>query len=490
MNTQRLDRLVDSNVIIDTDGYKPSHFLQFPPDTEGLFAYVSARKGPFGRTLFFGLQYPLKRYFSRPLTREDVDDAQPFIEGGGMPFNREGWDYIVDRLGGRIPLEICAVPEGTLVPNGIPMVTVRSTDPKVPWIADYFEAPILRGIWYPTSVATLSWAIKNVIRKALVRSSENPDQQLLFKLNDFGARGVSSRESAGLGGMAHRVNFQGSDTLVSLPYAMRYYDAQMEIVSIPASEHGTMTSWGRAGEVDAYRNMIRAFAGPGKVYAMVVDAYNVYEAIETHIGTTLRDEIVRAQGTLVVRPDSGDPVQMSVRVLQMLDAKFGSTVNKLGFKVLNGVRMIYGDGINLRSIQAILDAIMAVGYSVENIAFGMGGALLQGPQRDDHSMAMKIAALLASGQWREVYKDPVTDPGKASLRGVVSSYRSRKTGEWRCMLRTEAMQHPEFEDMLQPVWRNGTLLVDQRFNEVRDRVRQQTMELLAMEPDFELKLAA
>ena len=164
-------------------------------------------------------------------------------------------------------------------------------------------------------------------------------------------------ESAGLGGAAHLVNFMGTDTITGILYAQKYYNTtEMVGFSIPAAEHSTMTSWGgREGEVKAMENMIDKFSKPGSIYAVVSDSYDIYNAIIQHWGTTLRSKILKSGGTLVVRPDSGDPVEVTLRCVQLLAEKFGHSINAKGYKVLNPhVRLIQGDGIDGAMIEKIL----------------------------------------------------------------------------------------------------------------------------------------
>lgn len=298
--------LSDLNLILDTDSYKSSHFLQYPPGTTRLFSYLESRGGRYPVTRFFGLQYILSRYLTRRVTMEMVEEARAVIEAHGEPFPYEGWRRVVEVHGGKLPLEIRAVPEGTLVPIHNVLMSCTNTDPELPWLPGWFETMLMR-VWYPTTVCTQSWHIREIIRQALEDTSDRAAEELPFKLHDFGSRGVSSRESAGIGGLAHLVNFQGSDTLEALRVGRNYYGAELAGFSIPAAEHSTITSWGKEHEVDAYRNMVRQFGKPGKVYAVVSDSYDLKHAINVHWGETLRKEVEESGGTLVVRPDSGDP---------------------------------------------------------------------------------------------------------------------------------------------------------------------------------------
>lgn len=462
------------NLLLNTDSYKASHWLQYPPGTDATFFYVESRGGVYDRTVFFGLQSILKQYLSTPVTRADVDQARDVFAAHGEPFNEAGWRDIVDRLGGRLPLRIRAVPEGTVVPTHQALVTIESTDPAACWVPSYFETLLLR-LWYPVTVATISWHAKQTLRRFLERTSDDPLAQLPFKLHDFGARGVSSTESAALGGMAHLVNFLGTDTVSGLLAARAYYGEAMAGFSIPAAEHSTITSWGRDREVDAYRNMLTRFAQPGRIVAVVSDSYDIFHAIREHWGKTLRQEVIDSGATLVVRPDSGDPVDVVHQCVVLLDEAFGHTVNGKGYKVLNHVRVIQGDGINPNSIRAILERITSYGYATDNLAFGMGGALLQQLNRDTQKFALKCSAARVDGEWIDVYKDPVTDKGKQSKRGRMTLMRHREYGHFKTVPLPDegdtalpGAAPMGFDDAMVTVWENGRLLQDWTFAQVRE----------------------
>ena len=460
---------ISYNPILDTDSYKPSHYLQLPPGAQSLFGYIESRGGMYDQTLFFGLQYILARYLSTRVTYPMIEEAKALLAAHGEPFNEAGWRHIVDQHCGRLPLEIRAVPEGSLIPNHNTLVTIRSTDPEAAWLEAYMETMLLR-VWYPITVATQSWSIRQVIRRYLEETSDNTEGQLPFKLHDFGARGVSSEESAGIGGMAHLVNFMGTDTLSAIRYARAYYDEPMAGYSIPASEHSTITAWGKEGEVDAYRNMLRQFGGPGKIFACVADSYDIFNAVENLFGGILKEEIIASQGMVIVRPDSGNPVEMARATAKMLQKSFGSVQNRKGFAVLNHTRIIYGDGINETSIRGILMDLRAHGFSADNIAFGMGGALLQQVNRDTQKMAMKTSAILMPDGWRDVYKAPVTDPGKTSKKGLLSTYHNRETGEIKTWRMGEA--GGDWDDLMRVVWRDGNLVVRDSLALIRERAAQ------------------
>jgi nicotinamide phosphoribosyltransferase len=407
------------NLILDTDSYKASHYRQYPPGTEKLFGYVESRGGRYPQTVFFGLQYFLARYLARPISAADIAEAAAFLQPHGEPFPEAGWRHILEHHGGLVPVRIRAVPEGSVVPVHNVLATVESTDPTVPWVVGWIETQLMR-LWYPTTVCTRSYFCKQVIFAYLERTADDPAGELPWKLHDFGGRGVSSAESAGIGGAAHLVNFLGSDTIEGARYAQAFYGSQAPVAgfSIPAMEHATVTAWGRGAEVDAYRNMIAAHP-EFPVLACVSDSYDVDAAVEDLWTGELLDEVKASGKTIVIRPDSGDPVEVNLRLLRILERKVGMTINGKGYKVLPSFfRLIQGDGNHdEEDIERILAALAEHGYSASNIAFGMGGGLLQKLDRDTQRFAFKLSEIVVAGQARPVAKDPKTDPGKRSKAG-------------------------------------------------------------------------
>jgi nicotinamide phosphoribosyltransferase len=314
----------------------------------------------------------------------------------------------------------------------------------------------------------VSWHAKQIIMRALEESSDDPAGQILFKLHDFGARGVSSAESAALGGMAHLINFRGTDTVEALVAARRFYGADMAGFSIPAMEHSTVTSWGRDRESDAYANMLNQYAHPGALLACVSDSYDLWNAVSNIWGDELKERVLQSGATVVVRPDSGDPLVVPVQTIQALGERFGHTINRRGYKVLpSSVRVIQGDGITLDSLPVILKNLLSAGWSADNLAFGMGGGLLQQVNRDTMRFAMKANAVCVNGEWRDVFKDPATDPGKTSKRGVLSLIRSGGIGSSRWSTVRRNGLHTGEVDYLEKVFDGGELLIDQTFEQIR-----------------------
>lgn len=466
---------MNDNLILMTDSYKMSHFLQYPKGSEYVNSYIESRGGKWDETVFFGLQIFLKEYLSKPITFEMILEAQDVCNLHGEPFNMAGWIHILKKHKGYLPLRIEAIPEGTVIGTKQMLVQLVNTDPMVPWLTSIIETPLLRAIWYGTTVSSNSYASKKVIYKALQETADDPNSEIDFKMHDFGARGVSSAESAGIGGCAHLVNFKGTDTIEGLLVARKYYGEKMAGFSIPASEHSTITSWGREGELDAYRNMIKVYGGKGKLLSIVSDSYDIYNAVANMFCDELLDEIKATGGTVVIRPDSGDPAVVPVVVIELLMKKVGYTVNSKGYKVLpDYFRVIQGDGINVDTIKTISDSMTKLGLSASNIAYGQGGGLLQQIDRDTLKFAMKASAICINGVWKDVYKDPVTDTGKRSKRGRLALMLTVVDGKdvYETVRKEEAADHPGVE-VMQEVFNNGKLVNLTTFEEVRKRANKQ-----------------
>lgn len=471
----RQARYVDDNVLLQTDSYKTGHFLQLPPKTQFCYFYIESRGGKWDRTVVFGLQAFIQRYLSRPITQDDIEEAAETFAAHGVPFNREGWEYILRKHDGWLPLLIKAAPEGTVVGTHNVLVTVTNTDPNCAWLPGYLETALIRAVWYPTTVATNSFHGKIALIRAWQKSSDAPIEILDFKLHDFGARAATSHESAALGGMAHMVNFKGSDTVEGLKPARVFYGEPMAAYSIVAAEHSTITAWGRAGELDAYRNILHRFAKPGSLVAIVSDSYDLMHVVENVWGGSLKQDILNSGACIIVRPDSGDPLTVPVEVLHSLAASFGYTVNSKGYKVLpDCIRVIQGDGITAETLPVLLDNILAAGFAIDNIAFGMGGGLLQLVNRDTQRFAMKMAAISIDGVWHDVYKAPKADAGKRSKSGRFALVQTDED-----IYETVPLTGRENDDHLHAVFQDGDQPNIVQFPMVRARAHKAAMRLAA-----------
>ena len=468
------------NFILKSDSYKVSHPRQYPVGTNKIYSYLESRGGRFSSTLFFGLQYILKKHFTGiQITPEAIDQAEAFFKEhffGVDLFNRAGWEYIVKEHGGKLPLRICSVPEGTVVGAHNVLMTIENLDPKayglMAWLTNYSET-LLSHLWYSITVATNSFECKRIIKRYL-EETHGDLTSLPFKLHDFGFRGVSCYEQSAIGGASHLVNFMGTDTISGIICAKENYNSKMCGFSIPASEHSTITSWGREHEVDAYRNMLKQY--PSGFVACVSDSYDIYNACDKLWGDVLREEVLARSGTLVIRPDSGDPVEVNSRIIDILWNKFGGDYNQKHFKVLNNhVRIIQGDGIELSTIEAILQMYKNKGYSAENIAFGSGGGLLQKFDRDTNKFAIKCSYAEINGVGVNVYKDPITSAGgKTSKKGKLKlhSHPNTKTFSTISSAEETPVAFNSYTDSLEVVYENGQLIKEDSFDAIRKRTEE------------------
>ncbi|MEO1049850.1 MAG: nicotinate phosphoribosyltransferase [Bacteroidota bacterium] len=466
------------NLILLADAYKYSHHKLYYPGTTKVFSYLESRGGKFDNTVFYGLQYYLKTYLEgQAFTKDDIDEAEEFLKqvfGRDDVFDRSKFEYILEKYDGKLPVRINAVPEGSAIPTENVLMTIENTDPNCFWLTNFLET-LLMQIWYPCTVATISREVKKVVTKYYQdTASEASFAGINFVLNDFGFRGVSSVESAGLGGSAHLINFMGSDTLAGSTFARRYYNSDKVFgLSIPATEHSICTLLGQEGEVDIFKHILDTF--PSGIIACVSDSYDIFKACESYWGDELKDQILERDGTLVIRPDSGDPVMTLLKVFEILFDRFGFEVNEKGFKVLPPqVKVIQGDGINYDSINQIYAALKENSISAENLALGMGGALLQKLDRDTQKFALKCSYAEINGQGVEVRKSPKEIDSDGNVQ---ESFKKSKGGRLKLVnvngqyKTVKEEEYPDEKDLLIPVFENGEILTSSSFEEIKERAK-------------------
>ena len=405
----------NNNLLLKTDSYKISHYKQYPEGTEHIYSYIAPRSGNIGIPVL-GIHDFCDMLDVGQLSGYNIAELEAIATEHGVPFNQEWWDLLNEYHGEGFPVRILGVPEGTVVEPKKPVAIIVNTDPKYPWLTSFFETLFLRMVWYPSTVAANSRSCKLRIKEFMLRTGADMST-LDFKLHDFGGRGVTADSQAARGGAGHLTQFQGTDTLEAVKYIKDNYGLKMAGYSIPATEHSTVTSWGRDCEEEMYETFIRRNLGDSKVASCVSDSYNIWDAIKTW--KKLEPILLEVGGTLVIRPDSGDPIQTPVKVIEECLQEFGYTTNEKGFKVLpDHIRVIQGDGIDEDKMVRIMQILVDKHISIDNIAFGMGGGLLQKVDRDTFGWAMKCSAARVNGVWRDVYKDPIGG-GKTSLKGLV-----------------------------------------------------------------------
>ena len=461
--------MIENNICLLTDSYKVTHHYFYPKGTEKIYSYLESRVGAeFNKTIFYGLQYILKKYLEgKVVSQQKIDEADKLIAshiGEGI-FNRDGWQYILDEYDGRLPIEIKAVAEGTPVDVGNVLMTVENTDIKSFWLVNYLESLLLQ-VWYPSTVATLSAEVRKLSNFYLEITGSSKDN-LDFMLHDFGYRGSSSTESSMLSGSAHLLSFSGTDTIPALTIPENYYnDSNLYGYSVQATEHSVMTSQGEDGEIAQILNVIDN--AKNGVLSMVIDSYN-YRNFLTQAGKTgseLNTAILRfleTEGNKVVfRPDSGEPVSTTIDCLNLISEGFGSHFNEKGYRIFDlNMGLLWGDGLNYQKIRDILFAMKSNAWAAENIIFGMGGGLHTAVNRDTQRNAFKCSAQLRNGVWHDIFKNPL------------DSSKKSKTGRFKLIRDGHSFKtisiNTDGEDFLQTVFKDGELLIDDKFSEIKKR---------------------
>ena len=441
------------NLILATDAYKLTHHLQYPAQLTKLYSYGEARVGGQNEQVsWFGLQMILQAYFTQPITDDMIDAAARVSEltfNTTAYFNREVWEKVRDL--GYFPVKIKALPEGMTVPTGNALFTIEST---ADWFATSLNVleDVLMHVWYPTTIATNSMGIRQRLAPLFEKSGTLAN--LALAVNDFGLRGATSLETAKRGGAAHLLHFQGSDNLAASAYFESVYGVPGRALSVWATEHSVATAYGPgSGEFD-YVNAQLDRAPDDAILSIVIDSYDAINFVKNVIGSpAIKARIMARSGRIVLRPDSGDPQTIDLEVLALLADIFGTTQNAQGYRVLqHQVGIIQGDGMKADTIVALYEALLAAGWSADNLVVGSGGGLLQeGFTRDTERFAIKAAyAELANGQTINIQKVPKTDASKASKAGLLKVIR--RAGQ----LVTVAQSEPG-EDLLTTVYENGVL---------------------------------
>jgi len=469
---------MNKNIILKTDSYKCIHFLQYPENCKYVYSYFESRNGSkFDNTVFFGLQYILKEHLEGVVvTRKDIEDAANLCKvhfGSEKYFNRKGWEYILNNCGGKLPIRIRAIPEGSVIPTSNVLMTVENTDENCPWLTNHLET-VLTHVWYPTTVATLSRETKKIIEKYFDKTSTSDKSAIAFMLHDFGFRGTETVESASIGGAAHLINFMGTDTIVGMLLAMDYYRAPLEglAYSVPASEHSVMTAFGEDGEEKVLDNLLEKH--PTGILSIVSDSYDIKRFVKKYIKER-KDIILNRQLNdigacrFVVRPDSlrsktDTPEKQMLWLIKELYKIFGGTTNSKGYTVLNPkVGCLWGDGIDKDGIEKILKLTSDNGFSIENFVFGMGGGLLQKVNRDTCRFAFKCSAQKQGDEWFDIQKKP-PDKSKASKKGKLKLIKIN--GEYKTVSIDAGG-----DDLLETMFDNGEITKQYTLSEIRERAK-------------------
>lgn len=444
----------------------------------------------------FGLQAWLKdltenfeRFFAADkatVVKEYKDNTATFVSPG---FTLSHIEALHDL--GYLPVQFSAVPEGTLVPIGVPSILIKSTHKDFAWIVNYLESDLSAGIWHPSTSATLSWNIRRVFDKA-ARETGAPAEAVDWQGHDFSYRGQVNREAAMASGAAHLLSFTGSDVVPAVPWVNYYYPGDNGLIaaSVPATEHSVMCAGGKEDEIETFRRLLKTY--PEGILSIVSDTWDFWKVLTEYL-PLLKDEIMARDGKLVIRPDSGDPADIicgtnreatppSKRAIgdpegsgaiELLWDIFGGTYNESGYRELDShIGLIYGDGMYEGRIKDINSRLKSKGFASTVWVAGLGSWFFQMNTRDSFGSAVKATYVEVDGVGRDIFKDPATDDGtKKSAKGRLA-VGNKADGT---LFRIEGATDEEIKrSVIQPVWENGKFLKEYSFAEVRANLRRTT----------------
>lgn len=396
---------------------------------------------------------------------------------------------------GYLPLTFAALPEGTAVPLRVPSFVFWNTDPEFFWLTNYLETVISAEVWQPSTSATIAREFRRVLEQGCERTGGDP-AAIDWQGHDFSFRGMSSVETAAASGAGHLLSFTGTDSLPSLEWIERYYGGDYVVGSVPATEHSVMcTGAAVLGEKELFGRLLNLY--PGGIVSIVSDTFDLWQVL-TDFLPSYKDQILARDGKLVIRPDSGNPVDIlcgteralggvaagtgtggedrggsagthaaaAKGVIELLWDEFGGAVNEAGYKVLDPhIGAIYGDSINRERAAEIIERLAAKGFASTNVVFGIGSFTYQYQTRDTFMSAVKATWAQVDGVGYDLQKDPVTDSGtKKSARGRLAVTRDE---HGKLVLIEQATAAQEEASELQPIWRDGVFLRKQSFAEVR-----------------------
>lgn len=485
------DLPLEISLILRMDSYKFAHPFAYRKGMIGMSCYGTARVDPSQPIVMAGMQHLLKSHFTKPITMEQVEQAQHFaLAHFGRPlFAYLDWKDMVERFNGLPPLVIRALPEGTVVRGGDPLYTVSCFDERLAWQAAAFETIILRGVWYPTTIATDDYMIKPDIED-YYRLSGADMGMLPFSVHDFGGRGVTCGEQAEIGGAAHLYSFMGSDTIEGILAANHIYKDPMAAYSVYATEHSVECSFGLdvEGEKAYLRHQIEiAHRLELPIASLVIDGRDTMRCAAVLCSPEFV-ELVKSKSTKIVfRPDSGDMFEIVPKIIVMQQEAYGYTVTSTGHRSTKYVGVIQGDGVDHSAIRTLLGNLLILGYAADCVIFGSGGALLQKVNRDTYKFAQKASAVLIrdwidsehqeigdevngmESHWFGIAKDPITDPGKKSREGVLTLIRNHY-GDLETWDMLDGLVPPSATDLHKLVYHCGALYNEVTLSEIRNRV--------------------
>lgn len=453
------------NLILMTDSYKLSHFLGYPKGSEYIYGYMESRGGQYDELVFSGVQGLLKKYFSKPVTMKNVKKAKEFAAKHGLPFNEEGWTDIAVRFKGWLPLEVKAIPEGTVIGQRQVMMTFQNTVPGFHWLESHIE-DLFMQLWYPITVSSRIYGMKKRIKPFFDRTSDSGNMD--FAILDFSLRGCTSMESAMIGGAAYLMHFLGSDNVPAVDYVNEMYNSEMSGFSVSATEHSIMCAYRPENELASFENLIDNMAQENGILSVVSDTWNIYEACRKWV--SLKEKIFNKNITLVVRPDSGEMKEVLPQVMGILKDGFGYTVNSKEFDILQNVKVLQGDGIDEHTVVEPFEIAESLGISADSVITGSGGGLMQkNIDRDTAKFAIKASEITIDGVRYPIAKDPITDHGKKSKEGRMKLQYEEFEGYSTILSSNPRYDH--VHDELRTIYYNGAITLNESIDTIRERVK-------------------
>jgi len=494
-------------LMFQTDGYKTGHIVDYPEKTQVVASNKTARGSRiFGQnwTVEFGRQYVLQHlfgevaqqtFFSRPVG-EVVDEYSKFLDtylNGAGPTT----DHVGNLHGlGYIPLAFFGVPEGTRVPLRMPSTLHFNTHDDFGWVTNYFETVIESSTWMAINSATIANRIRGILDATALEQGTDP-AFVQWQAHDFSYRGMAGTQAACVSGAAHLLSFTGTDSIPAIKWLEHYYDAEGLIGgSVPATEHSVMCAGGKQDEMETFLRLLENH--PTGILSVVSDTWDLWNVL-VNILPQIKDKILARDGKLVIRPDSGDPVDIicgtfdglggktpsEKGVMEILWDVFGGTMTPNGLRVLHDhIGVIYGDAITEDRIQQIKARLLAKGFALDMV-FGIGSFTYQYQTRDTFAQAMKATYARIDDEEFMLEKSPVTDTGmKKSATGMPQLFQTPSGIEMRDGFTMEQWENAtfngsfgnEFKPLLLPVWRNGEFIRRETLAGIRTRVVGSNMQ--------------
>lgn len=482
------------NPMLYTDGYKVDHRRQYPDQTTLVYSNWTPRKSRVegvDRVVFFGLQYFIKKYvieefnrnfFNQP--KEAVCKAYEKRINNYLGENSVGIKHIEELHDlGYVPMVIKALPEGESVPIRVPMFTMYNTLPQFFWLTNYFETIVSTTVWMTCNSATIAKQYRKILDK-YAKETSSIEEFVDWQGHDFSMRGMAGLEAAMMSAAGHLLSFTGTDTIPSIDFLEQYYnaDSDKELIggSVAATEHSVMCMGTNEGEEETFKRLITKVY-PNGIVSIVSDTWDLWKVLTEYL-PSLKKEVLARDGKVVIRPDSGDPVDIicgnpnskseieQKGVVELLWEIFGGTENNKGYKELDShIGAIYGDSITLERAQQICERLKLKGFASTNVVLGIGSFTYQYNTRDTFGFAMKATYGEVNGVGREIFKDPITDDGtKKSAKGLIKIEKDNEVYK----LIDQVTWNEEQKGELKEVFRDGKLLIDDNLSEIRKRVRK------------------